>query len=143
MPTNNTEHIIAASQRRRVNCLDCVHAVLNDIDQHGGDATVTGVAARAGVSRTFLYDPRQAALLERLHTIQAGQPHPRQPPLLTQQLISTPSHKAIVKALRDRSQRLEHENQKLRDELAIALGQLRELRRRQTGPTPFASTPED
>jgi hypothetical protein len=134
MPADNTRYLVDAA-RRRIGSLERVRAVLDHLEEHGGNATVAGVAERAGVSRTFLYDSSQAELLERLRTIRARQSSPSGPPLPTAQQVSSSSHKAIVKALRDRNQQLQKENRQLRDELAIALGQLRDLRRRRGEPS--------
>jgi hypothetical protein len=131
MPADNTHHLIAAAARRRTECVARVQAVLDDLERTGGAATVTAVARRANVSRTFLHDSAQAALLARLQAINAGASNPPTP-VPAQQRISESSHQQIVRALRQRNKRLVQENAQLRAELATALGQLRELRRAQT-----------
>lgn len=91
--------------------------------------TVAGVAARARVSRTFLYDAAQAPLLARLRGLADKQPTTGRPALPDQQRITTRSHETMVRALRDANRKLHDENECLRNELAVALGQLRDLRR--------------
>ncbi|MFD7541391.1 DUF6262 family protein [Streptomyces sp. NPDC059819] len=91
--------------------------------------TIAGVAARAGVSRTFLYDEAQAPLLTRLRDLVNKQPATGRPALPDQQRITTKSHETVVRALRDANRKLHEENERLRNELALALGQLRDLRR--------------
>jgi len=63
----------ADSARRRQRVIKA----LNDATTTGGDTTVSGIARRAGVDRTFLY--RHRDLLEQLHTANttppAGEPH--------------------------------------------------------------------
>jgi hypothetical protein len=129
MRADNSPHLIAAAQQRRLDCTARVHAVLDDLERDGGPATVAGAASRAGVSRTFLYDNAQAPLLERLRTIAAAQPSSGRPALPETQRISTKSHETIVRTLRDANRKLRQDNDQLRNELAVALGQLRDLRR--------------
>jgi hypothetical protein len=112
-----------------MDCTARVHAVLDDLEREGGPATVAGVASRAGVSRTFLYDNAQASLLERLRAITTAQPTSGRPALPQAQRISTKSHETIVRTLRDANRKLRQDNDQLRNELAVALGQLRDLRR--------------
>jgi hypothetical protein len=129
MPADNSLHLIDAARRRRLDCIARVHAVLDDLEHHGGPISISGVASRAGVSRTFLYDDGQAPLLERLRTLAAKQPSSGRPALPDAQRVSTKSHETIVRALRAANRKLTEDNARLRDELAVALGQLRDLRR--------------
>lgn len=121
-------HRPALPQDRR-DCIARVHAVLDDLEHHGGPISIAGVASRAGVSRTFLYDDGQAPLLERLRILAAKQPSSGRPALPDGQRASTKSHETIVRALRAANRKLTEDNARLRDELAVALGQLRDLRR--------------
>ncbi len=129
MRADNSPHLIAAAQQRRLDCTARVHAVLDDLERDGGPATVAGVASRAGVSRTFLYDNAQTPLMERLRAITAAQPSSGRPAQPETQRISTKSHETIVRTLRDANRKLRQDNDQLRNELAVALGQLRDLRR--------------
>lgn len=137
MRADNSSHLIEAARRRRLDCIARVDSVLGDLERDGGPATVTGVAAQARVSRTFLYDTAQAPLLERLHALAAAQPSSGRPALPETQRVSTKSHEAIVRTLRDANRRLREDNDRLGNELAVALGQLRDLRRGLPG-TPLA-----
>ncbi|MFE2494161.1 DUF6262 family protein [Streptomyces scopuliridis] len=129
MRADNTAHLTEAAQQRRLACIERVQAVLDALERDGGAVTVASVAARAGVSRTFLYDPAQAPLLTRLRDLAGKQPSTGRPALPDQQRISTKSHETVVRALRDANRKLSEENERLRNELAVALGQLRDLRR--------------
>jgi hypothetical protein len=129
MRADNSSHLIEAAQRRRLGCIARVHAVLDDLERDGGAVTIAGVASRAGVSRTFLYDDAQAALLARLRAIAAAQPSSGRPALPETQRISTKSHETVVQTLRAANRKLRRDNDQLRNELAVALGQLRDLRR--------------
>ncbi|MEU5811524.1 DUF6262 family protein [Streptomyces sp. NPDC047718] len=115
--------------RRRLDCIERVQAVLGALERDGGAVTVAGVAARAGVSRTFLYDDAQAPLLAKLRELANKQPATGRPALPDHQRITTKSHETVVRALRDANRKLNEENERLRNELAMALGQLRALRR--------------
>ncbi|TFV29916.1 transposase [Streptomyces sp. T1317-0309] len=129
MRADNSAHLAEAAQQRRLACIERVHAVLDALERDGGAVTVAGVAARAGVSRTFLYDAVQAPLLARLRGLADKQPSTGRPALPEQQRITTRSHETVVRALRDANRKLHDENERLRNELAVALGQLRDLRR--------------
>ncbi|SDW92527.1 hypothetical protein SAMN05216215_100694 [Saccharopolyspora shandongensis] len=142
MPADNSAHLIESARQRRLDCIARVHAVLDDLEHHGGRVSVTAVATRAGVSRTFLYDEGQAALLERLKKLAAKQPSSGRPALPGEQRVSTKSHEAIVRALRTANQKLSEDNKRLRDELAVALGQLRDLRRVTRSTADAASLPD-
>jgi hypothetical protein len=106
-----------------------VQAALDQFEQHRGEVTVTAVAAQVGVSRTFLHDGAQQDLPARLYDLAARQTSPRRPPLPRPQQVTAASHQQVVRALRKRNQQLVQENQRFMDELAIALGQLRELKK--------------
>ncbi|MFF3699535.1 DUF6262 family protein [Streptomyces sp. NPDC002221] len=129
MRADNSSHLAEAAHRRRLDCIERVHAVLAALERDGGAVTIAGVAARAGVSRTFLYDDAQAPLLTRLRDLVNKQPATGRPALPDQQRITTKSHETVVRALRDANRKLHEENERLRNELALALGQLRDLRR--------------
>ncbi|MEV8395860.1 MULTISPECIES: DUF6262 family protein [unclassified Streptomyces] len=112
-----------------MDCIERVTAVLNSLERDGGPVTVAGVASRAGVSRTLLYDDAQTVLLTRLRNLASGQPASGRPALPDKERITTKSHEAIVRALREANQKLNDENERLRNEFAVTLGQLRDLRR--------------
>jgi hypothetical protein len=78
----------------------------------------------------FSTTPPNTNLLARLRITATNRPSSGRAPIPTAQRISTTSHEQIVRALRERNHRLNQENKQLRDELAVALGQFRELRRR-------------
>jgi hypothetical protein len=129
MRADNSAHLAEAAQQRRLDCIERVQAVLYSLERDGGSVTVAGVASRAGVSRTFLYDDAQAPLLARLRDLTDKQPATGRPALPNHQRITTKSHETVVRALRDANRKLNEENERLRNELAVALGQLRDLRR--------------
>ncbi|WP_199565799.1 DUF6262 family protein [Spongiactinospora rosea] len=135
MPADNSHHLIEAARQRHLACIARVHHILDNLERNGGKITVAGVAAQAGVSRTFLYHPDQADLLKRLRDLAEQQPSAGRPAAPIRQRLSTRSHETIVKALRKANQTLREENQRLHNELAVALGQLRDYRRGMQNPT--------
>ncbi|MCX4552900.1 DUF6262 family protein [Streptomyces sp. NBC_01267] len=130
MRADNSDHLVEAAQQRRLDCIERVNCVLDSLEHDGGPVTVSGVASRAGVSRTFLYDDAQATLLARLRGLASRQPASGRPALPDKERITTKSHEAVVRALRGANRKLNEENERLRNELAVALGQIRDLRRR-------------
>jgi len=126
---DNSSHLIEAAQQRRLQCIARVRTALDDMERDGGPVTIAGVAARAKVSRTFLYDDAQAPLLERLRAIASAQPSSGRPALPENQRVSTKSHETIVRTLRAANRKLRQDNARRANELAVALGQLRDLRR--------------
>ncbi len=129
MRADNSSRLAEAAQQHRLDCIERVQAVLGALERDGGAVTVAGVAARAGVSRTFLYDNAQAPLLAKLRELATKQPATGRPALPDHQRITTKSHETVVRALREANRKLNEENERLRNELAVALGQLRNLRR--------------
>lgn len=127
MRADNSAHLAEAAQQRCLDCIERVQAVLNSLERDGGRVTVAGVTSRAGVSRT--YDDAQIALLTRLRNLASGQPVSGRPALPDKECITTKSHEAVVRALRGANQKLNEENERLRKELAVTLGQLRDYRR--------------
>ncbi|CAL9636390.1 hypothetical protein SUDANB120_06218 (plasmid) [Streptomyces sp. enrichment culture] len=129
MRADSSSHLAEAAQQRRLDCIERVQAVLRALERDGGAVTIVGVAARAGVSRTFLSDDAQAPLLAKLRGLATKQPATGRPALPDHQRITTKSHETVVRALREANRKLNEENERLRNELAVALGQLRDLRR--------------
>ncbi|MDI6103966.1 hypothetical protein QLQ12_35660 [Actinoplanes sp. NEAU-A12] len=131
-----------AAERGHVECTARVNAVLDQLQSGAGRVSVAAIAAAAGVSRTFLYEAAQHELLARLRDIAARRGPSQRIPAPAAQQITTASHEQVVRALSARNQRLDKENKWPRDELAVALGQLRELRRRTAGtPAPEVAPP--
>jgi hypothetical protein len=117
---------IAAEQRAQ-------HAIA-ELDRRGQPITFLAVAAEAGVSARYLYaHPQLRARIEQLRDEQRSTPsrpprHPR---------ASEESLRARLRGALEENKQLRAENAELRDELALAHGQIRELKlatRRGTRP---------
>ena len=108
---------IAAEQRAR-------HAI-TELDRRGQPVTFLAVAAEAGVSARYLYShPQLRAAIEQLRDEQHNIPSrpPRQP------RANDESIRARLRGTLDDNQQLRAENAQLRDELALAHGEIRELK---------------
>jgi hypothetical protein len=61
----------AAADQRHLDCVARVIAAVDSSTREGTVVTVTAIARRAKVSRTFLHDPAQADLLQRIRELAA------------------------------------------------------------------------
>jgi hypothetical protein len=108
---------VAAEQRAQ-------HAIA-ELDRRGQPITFLAVAAEAGVSARYLYShPQLRATIQQLrdehHQAQSRPPrHPR---------ASDESIRARLRGTLEENKRLRSENAQLRDELALAHGEVRELK---------------
>jgi len=127
-PVDNSRYLKADAAARHLDCVARVMAAIEDAKRDGARLTVSGIARRAGVSRTFLHDPAQQDLLDSIRQSTTGQAVTT-PSIPTTQRISTRSHETVVSALKNANEKLREQNTQLRDELAHALGDLRDLRR--------------
>src|SRR5260370_34298313 len=100
MRADNSPPLIEAAQQRRLQCIARVRTALDDMERDGSPVTIAGVAARAKVSRTFLYDDAQAPMLERLRAIANAQSSSGRPALPANQRVSTTSNEPICGTLR-------------------------------------------
>ena len=102
---------VAAEQRTR--------QALADLDRRGLAISFQAVATEAGVSRAFLYaHPQLRDAIEQLRG-QAQHPPSRLP---------AQSTRARLRSTLEENKRLRAENAQLRDELALAHGEVRELK---------------
>jgi len=108
---------VAAEQRAQ-------HAIA-ELDRRGQTITFLAVAAQAGVSARYLYGhPQLRATIQQLRDEQHSTPsrpprHPR---------ANDESIRARLRGTLQENKQLRAENTQLRDELALAHGQIRELK---------------
>lgn len=113
-----------AAAQRTLDAEQRVRGALRELDREGAAVTFAAVATRARVSRVFLYQHAELrAQIEALRAAQAGAPAP----LSVRQRASDASLRARLRAALDESQRLREQSARLRDELALAHGRVREL----------------
>ena len=108
---------VAAEQR-------AAHAIA-ELDRRGQSITFLAVAAEAGVSARYLYGhPQLRATIRQLRDEQHSTPSrpPRQP------RANDESIRARLRATLEENKQLRAENTQLRDELALAHGEIRELK---------------
>jgi len=116
--------LLDAAARRTLDAEQRVRSALRELDRQGAAITFAGVAQRAQVSRAFLYQHAELrAEIEALRTARASSPAP----LPARQRASDASLRARLRAALDESQRQREEIARLREELALAHGRVREL----------------
>jgi hypothetical protein len=137
MRPDNTHHLLAAAQRRRDSTLERAQRTLRDLSESGQRYTVTDLAARAGVSRAWLY--AQTGLRDQIRQLTHQRP--------TNPSETNPTERSSDDSLRQRLtlahtriRELDDENRRLRDQVAQLHGQLRASR---LGRTPVADTVHD
>jgi Family of unknown function (DUF6262) len=114
----------AAAATRSVSTADRARRALVDLHQRGDKVTFASVAARANVSRQFLYTHGDLrAEIERLR----NEPQPAPVRLPSRERASDASIRTRLRAALDENKQLREEIAALRDELALTHGRVREL----------------
>lgn len=127
---DNSRHLIKAAQQRAAYTRSKAVQALRTLHADGRPVTFDAVAKYARVSRSWLYtQPDLRAEIEHLRLNQAA---PKPTPDSRSQRASEASLRQRLEAANDRIRRLNEENQRLREQLAHALGQ---RRREPTAPT--------
>jgi hypothetical protein len=130
MRPDNTGPIIAAARRRRELTRAKTIRALRELGHTGTPVTFEAVARQAGVSRSWLYaQPDIRAEIQRLRDATATRTPAR--PVPARQRASDASLLARLETALARNRELASENQRLRRQLAYALGD-----RRAQPPTP-------
>jgi hypothetical protein len=113
-----------AAAQRTLEAEQRVHRALRELDSEGATGTFAAVAVCARVSRAFLYQHAELrSEIEALRGAQAAAPAR----LPVRQRVSDASLRARLRAALDEGQRQREEIARLRAELAIAHGRVREL----------------
>jgi Family of unknown function (DUF6262) len=127
MRADNSHHLVAAARRRAADTWARATSAIRALADAGEPVTFETVAARAQVSRAWLYstdDLRTQISERRNHT-----PHERAlPPPPARQRASGPSLLRRLEIAQERIQRLTADNAGLRRDLERALGQVRTAR---------------
>lgn len=123
MRADNTAHLVTAAKQRHEMARAKTIRVLRELDQAGSPVTFQIVAYQADVSRSWLYtQPDIKAEIQRLRPLTSRAPATRLP---AQQRTSDPSLLQRLEVAHQRNRQLTEDNQRLRRQLAQALGQLR------------------
>jgi hypothetical protein len=128
MRADNTRHLVAAAQHRHEYTRAKAVQALREAEKSGTPVTFDAVATAAGVSRSWLYtQPDLRAEIERLRAASQRAPGT---PLPIRQRASDASLLRRLEAANQRNRQLAEENRQLRERLASAFGELRDLGRR-------------
>jgi hypothetical protein len=123
MPADNTAHLISAARRRHELTRAKAIRALRELGHAASPVTFEAVAREAGVSRSWLYAyPDIRAEIQRLRDTTARTPTRTVP---ARQRASDSSLITRLETALARNRELASENQRLRRELAYALGDRR------------------
>jgi regulator of replication initiation timing len=138
-PDNTAPIIAAARQRHELTRAKAIRA-LRELDHTGTAVTFETVARTAGVSRSWLYaQPDLRAEIQRLRALHSTRA--AQPAIPTRQRVSDASLRRRLETTAAEIRRLREENQKLRERLAWAHGELRATNTRSQTSHADAATP--
>ena len=113
-----------AAAKRTLDAEQRVRRALRELDSEEAAVTFAAVAERAGVSRAFLYQHAELrSQIEALRAADAAAP-PRVP---VRQRASDASLRTRLRGALEESQRQREEIARLREELALAHGRVREI----------------
>lgn len=124
MRADNSRHIRQAAERRHELTRSKAVAALRELQNQGGPVTFDAVAAAAGVSRSWLYTQPDL----RADIIGLREDRPQQP-RASRISASTDSLRARLSASLERNRELSTEIERLRRQLALALGHARRQNR--------------
>lgn len=127
MSGSRADALRGAAGARSVAAEQRVRGALADLDRRGLAISFQAVATEAGVSRAFLYaHPQLRATIEQLRDLHQHKHAPSRLP--AHQRASEQSTRARLRGVLEENKRLRAENAQLRDELALAHGEVRELK---------------
>jgi hypothetical protein len=137
MRADNSIHLATAARQRHEHTRAKAIAAMHELDRTGAMLTFESVARHAGVSRSWIYT--QTDLKDEIGRLRA-QRRPEPSTLLpARQRASDDSLRRRLEIANRRNRELADENQRLRRQLACALGQLRDDTRRRYEPTHLSS----
>ncbi len=123
----NTEAIVRFAAEKSRNARSRVLVALQELQQQERPITFAAVCQAAQVSKTFLYDARQADLAAEIRRLRDLPPsHGKETPTATHPGKSDAAIRAQIARLQERMRVLEREVQRLREENAVLYGRLAE-----------------
>jgi hypothetical protein len=123
----NTEAIVRLAAEKSRTTRSRVLVVLQELQRRGEPITFAAVCQAAQVSKTFLYDPRQADLAAEIRRLRDLPPSRGKETLTaTRPGKSDAAKDAQLVRLQERVRALEREVQRLREENALLYGRLAE-----------------
>jgi hypothetical protein len=139
MRSDNSAAIIAAAQRRHELTRAKAIRALRELDHAGASITFEAVARTAGVSRSWLY--AQSDIRAEIERLRDRTRHAPAPAIPAGQRASDASLLARLQTALEHNRKLAEDNQRLRRELAHALGDQRATAHRNPTTTPSRATP--
>ena len=137
MRADNSIHLVHAAQQRHEHTRAKAIAAMHELDRTGAMLTFESVARHAGVSRSWIYT--QTDLTDEIRRLRAQHRPEPSTPLPARQRASDDSLRQRLEIANHRNHELADENQRLRRQLACALGQLRDDTGRHREPTHHTS----
>lgn len=132
MRADNSAHLIAAARNRHERTRAKTIRALRELDRAGTPITFETVARHADVSRSWLYSqPDLRGEIERLREATGRAPTP---PVPAAQRTSDASLLGRLQAAQERNRQLSQDNQRLRRQLAHALGDHRAVEHLDNAP---------
>jgi hypothetical protein len=122
MRADNSRHLIAAARRRREQTQARARQALQDLTDLGQQISIAAVAARAGVSRAWLYAEPE---LRQQIQVAASNPRKASPGSRDTEPSSDASLRQRLTLAHQHIRQLTEDNQLLRDQIARLHGQLR------------------
>jgi hypothetical protein len=123
----NTDAIVRLATEKSHKARQRVLKALQELPQQGRPITFAAVCQSANVSKTFLYDPRQADLATEIRRLREIPPSHGQEVSVSKHAGKSDAAKdAQITRLQERVRTLEREAQGLRDENALLYGRLAE-----------------
>ena len=124
MRADNSIHLATAARQRHEHTRAKAIAAMHELDRAGAVLTFESVARHAGVSRSWIYTQTDIKdEIRRLRDLSRRQPST---PIPAPQRASDDSLRQRLEIANRRNRELADENQRLRRQLAYALGQLRD-----------------
>jgi len=124
MAADNSIHLAAAARQRHENTRAKAITAIHELDQAGAILTFESVARHAGVSRSWIYT--QTDLKEQIGRLRSQHRPESSTPIPAQQRASDDSLRRRLEIANLRNRELADENQRLRRQLACALGHNRD-----------------
>ena len=124
MRADNSIHLVTAARQRHEHTRAKAIAAMHELDRTGAMLTFESVARHAGVSRSWIYT--QTDLKDEIGRLRAQRRPEPSTPLPARQRASDDSLRRRLEIANRRNRELADENQRLRRQLAHALGQLRD-----------------
>ena len=124
MRADNSIHLATAARQRHEHTRAKAIAAMHELDRAGATLTFESVARHAGVSRSWIYT--QPDLKDEIRRLRAQRRPEPSAPIPARQRASDDSLRRRLEIANRRNRELADENQRLRRQLAHALGQLRD-----------------